>query len=519
MPLGPAGPALPRGAGAHGVLAAPAGPGLAVTIALSVLATGLPIVFHLAGAPVGIAMSVLLGLIITGFVPSVVPAALIFAYLFQNFFVALVSPQLEEEMSAFNSARAYNFLLTAVAWVVLCASYWLQRERFDPRFRLIMTVTTVTLIAIGVYFVLGLLSSPASAVVYLRNIAAPFLLFQVFAIVFYQNRVAMAGPLIVIGLAAVVFGYLELIGHDAFFRAINGDTYLNIRLKESFEAGNWVNEMRESGYVLRSYLDTLRIEFLNSPIFADLGFRLHRLVGPNFHSISFAYALAFFSVVLTAGRHWWFALLAFPLMVVIGSKGSLIFVLLVLAALVVSRGFKGYALLWCFTAALAVYAAVGIVVGIRLQDYHVIGFMGGLRGFLSNPLGHGIGAGGNLSVDMSMINWSQFQHLGEANIALESAIGVLLYQMGFFGIFLLGVLAWLAWKLWALYMRSHDPLLAVGALGLLTILVNGIFQEEALFAPLALGLIAALAGMLLGRAYRARNNQPVAATQGLRAMH
>jgi hypothetical protein len=28
------------------------------------------------------------------------------------------------------------------------------------------------------------------------------------------------------------------------------------------------------------------------------------------------------------------------------------------------------------------------------------------------------------------------------------------------------------------------------------------FQEEALFAPLALGLVLALAGMLLGRAYR-----------------
>ena len=117
---------------------------------------------------------------------------------------------------------------------------------------------------------------------------------------------------------------------------------------------------------------------------------LYRLVGPNFHSISFAYALAFLSVVLTAGRRWWFALLAFPLLVVIGSKGALIFVLLVLAALVVSRSFKGFGLLWCFAAVLAVYAAAGIVVGIHIQDYHVIGFFGGLRGFLSNPLGHGI---------------------------------------------------------------------------------------------------------------------------------
>src|SRR5439155_24326973 len=80
IPLGPAGPASPRGAGARGVLAAPAtaGPGLAGTIALSILATGLPALFHLAGAPARIAMSVLLGLIIACIAPSVVPVVLVF---------------------------------------------------------------------------------------------------------------------------------------------------------------------------------------------------------------------------------------------------------------------------------------------------------------------------------------------------------------------------------------------------------------------------------------------------------
>jgi hypothetical protein len=480
---------------------------------LAIGATALPVLFHLAGAPIAIALSVLLGLIIAAFAAPAVPAALIFAYLFQNLFVALISPQLEE-VSEFNSARAYNFLLTAVAWVVLSAPYWMRRERFDQRFRQIMNVTTVSLIIIGVYFAVGMASNPSSAIVYLRNIAAPLLLFQIFALVFYQYRVAMAGPLIVIGLAAVGFGYLELFMQDAFFRLINGDAYLNMRLRETYDSGAWVSEMRESGFVLRSYLDMLRIEFLNSPIFADLGLRLYRLVGPNFHSISFAYALAFLSVTLTAGRHWWFALIALPLLLVIGSKGALVLVLLVLAALIASRGFRGYGLLWCFVAVLAVYAAAGIVVGIRLQDYHVIGFIGGLRGFLANPLGHGIGVGGNLSVDASLINWSQFQHLGETDIALESAVGVLLYQMGIGGIVLLGVLVWLALKLWTLHVRSNDRLLAVGALGLLTIIVNGIFQEEALFAPLALGLISALAGLLLGRAYRIRPGPAITASRG-----
>jgi hypothetical protein len=56
--------------------------------------------------------------------------------------------------------------------------------------------------------------------------------------------------------------------------------------------------------------------------------------------------------------------------------------------------------------------------------------------------------------------------------------------------------------LWRLYRRTGDRLYAAGALGLITIAVNGIFQEEALFAPLAFGMLAALAGLLFGRAYR-----------------
>jgi hypothetical protein len=86
---------------------------------------------------------------------------------------------------------------------------------------------------------------------------------------------------------------------------------------------------------------------------------------------------------------------------------------------------------------------------------------------------------------------------------MESAVGVLFYQMGIFALVPLATLVWLAVKLWGLYMASRDRLFAAGAFALLTITVNGIFQEEALFSPLALGVVVALAGLLLGRAYRA----------------
>ena len=152
-------------------------------------------------------------------------------------------------------------------------------------------------------------------------------------------------------------------------------------------------------------------------------------------------------------------------------------------------------------ALLLCYAAIAIVIGIKAQDYHVIGFIGGLNGFLKNPFGHGIGVGGNLSLNMTVIDWNRSQNIGSTT-SPSSAVGVLLFQMGVFGIALLAILGSIAVSLWRLYDRTRDRILAVAALGLLTIMVNGIFQEEAMFSPVSLGLMLALSGALLGRFYR-----------------
>jgi len=48
----------------------------------------------------------------------------------------------------------------------------------------------------------------------------------------------------------------------------------------------------------------------------------------------------------------------------------------------------------------------------------------------------------------------------------------------------------------------------LAAFGILITLVNGIFQQEALFAPLALGMLLALAGLALGNSIRAEAAAP-----------
>src|SRR5216683_5615598 len=297
-------------------------PGPVATIALAAVVTGLPVVLHMAGLWAGIATCVVLALLVANFAAPAVPIALIFSYLFQNLFVALVSPIISD-IDQFNSIRAYNFVLTAVIWIVVAWTFWTARARFDRRFRAFMDVTTVALVSIGLYFIVGLAANPSGAIIYLRNIVAPFLLLQIFAVVAYRHRISMSSAFVVIASFTLLYGYAELLAHDSLLSLVNGDTYINWRIKEGYEAGLWLKELQETGRVMRSYRDTLVIDFLNTPLFRDLGLSVYRIAGPNFHFISFAYALAFFSIVLATLGSWWYVIVALPLLLVIGSKGAL----------------------------------------------------------------------------------------------------------------------------------------------------------------------------------------------------
>ncbi len=123
----------------------------------------------------------------------------------------------------------------------------------------------------------------------------------------------------------------------------------------------------------------------------------------------------------------------------------------------------------------------------------MLGLMGGLHGFAANPIGHGIGVGGNLEGTLSASEWSQAQATGRTDRAVESAVGVLLYQMGFSAFVVLAFFFRVGRRLWRLYAVTGIPHHLVAAVGTIAILVNGIFQEEALFAPLAMGLMLAFA--------------------------
>src|SRR6266536_1433929 len=94
-----------------------------VTIALAVLVTGLPVLGHLLGQPIGIAICLVLSVLVANFAGPMLLPVLVFSYLFQNLFVSLVSPQIVDLVD-FKTIRGYNFLLTATAWLVIVLHYW-----------------------------------------------------------------------------------------------------------------------------------------------------------------------------------------------------------------------------------------------------------------------------------------------------------------------------------------------------------------------------------------------------------
>jgi hypothetical protein len=490
------------------------------TVLGGMLITAVPVVFHLASQWIAIALCVLLSVILTYVRSASIPVALVIAYLFQNLFVAMVSPAIVD-IEQLNTIRAYNFLMTATIWLVITAGYWIDRGSLDRRVRIAADVTTGVLVLIGLYFLLGVVSHAESAVTYLRNIAAPFLLFQICLITAYRSPIEFTKPLVIVAALATGYGFLELLAQEQLLRLVNGDVYVSLRVRQEYDSGVWLRQLQETGYVMRSYLDNLTIDFLNTPLLPEIKIKLYRLLGPNFHSISFAYALTIVGMILGATGRWWWPLLVLPPLLVIGSKGALVTLFLVVLFLVLIASLGVLRNIAWYLATITTYAIAGIAVGLRAGDYHVIGFIGGLRGFLANPLGRGIGAGGNLSLSVSAYDWSTSQALGHTDLALESAVGVLLYQMGVAGLVTLGVLLWIALVMWRQFRASGDRMPLAAALGILAVMVNGIFQEEALFAPLAMGLMCTFAGVVLGSTYRlspvharpGANLRPVSAVQ------
>jgi hypothetical protein len=477
---------------------------VALVFALGTACVAFAPLLHTMSPVLAIAVQALIACAIALVVPAYAPPTAIFALLFQNLFVSLLSPIIAGP-SELEFIKGYNFLACAVMWTTVVVGYLLRWRSAPAELTRLMLAGVGVMAVIGLYFLIGFMQEPMAATIYLRNVVFPMLMFQLALLTATFHATPVTRTLIAIGVLGIVCGYVELAFRDLWLDLTNGHAYWRFEEIKATDSGIWEREMRATGEVMVELKDRFKFDFFNTPLLEGvMPSRFLRVFGPNISPISYAYGIAFFILFLCATRRYLLAACAVPLMIFCGVKGAIILMLFVAAGWVMTPLIGAVPTVVAGVFAAVAYAALGIFIGIRIGDYHVIGFMGGWNGFLAAPLGRGLGIGGNLSADFTSVDWSAAQQAGAVDGAVESAVGVLLYQMGVAALVPLAFYAAIALVVWRLYRASGLLPQALAAFGILITLVNGIFQEEALFAPLAMAMFMCLAGLAIGHALRVK---------------
>ncbi|MCB4821354.1 hypothetical protein [Roseicella aerolata] len=443
--------------------------------------------------------------------------------LYQNWFIAFFSAGMDN--TTFRSLQGTTFLLSVVLAAIAAARIlWLEPARTDRRVTVLARLVCLALLVTLAYAALGAARSSAmSAAVYFRVTVSMLLALLVGLDVgrVFGYRTVATGFLVAL-VCGLLLTLVEVMAPHVYYSSTGAVSYMN--LKYGPANADW--PLLSPDDLVRARTQVL-FNITGSASTATS----FRFAGPNQHAISYAYVLAVAGIVAVALRQSWLLLIVLPLLVLAGVKGALILLVASLALYVPWRLAGNRRLLLTAGATLTVaYVGLGLTHGLQQGDFHVIGFLGGLRGFLRNPLGHGIGAGGNLSTELKgeALDWQELQRLG-VDFALESAVGVLLYQLGIGALALFCVFfavlraarpaGGAAWRLPA-GPRPTD----IAFIALAMVVVNGIFQEEA-YSPYALGLLMLFCGVLIGNGDRPRilhgtlpllqpGARPLAGTQG-----
>ncbi len=456
----------------------------------------------------GVLASFSMTLLLAIMLPAATPVLLITAFMFQNMAVAFFIP-LMGDGAGFDAVRGLNFiiLLTAFSSFILAAFLHTNRLPKQTRHWLLLTLAVIGLVVL--YLGLGAVRGDIKdALIYFRNTLTPLASFAIGLSVASLYRVHMSKILLWLGLAAIAYGYAELFFTFDFLALFNGDEYFYLRLAGQIESGYWDRIMEQTGFVLRGLDDVMMVPFLNMQFFDQWFPRVFRLSGPNIHPISYAYALAVISAFMLYSKRGWFLFLSIPLLLIIGSKGALV-LLLCAISLKISTKLIGLRLsVIGMVLVLTAYIGAAIIYGRANGDYHVLGFLAGIRDFLRNPAGQGLGFGGNLSSSIkNVLSWTRAQHLGVADIPVESALGVMLYQMGIATTFYFALLIGIIRACYKMFVRTGAEVYLFGIAAITTIIANSVLQEEAIYSPLALGLTLCMVGISMGQYWRQQNGK------------
>ena len=484
--------------------------------ALALLMSAAPVLLHLVNPSLAIGFTFASAFVLAVAMERAAPVVILFAFMFQTMFVAMASSR-ATQFSDLDAMKVYDFVTTIGVWTAIAARVLLGFARVSPFLWRMILASTGILVLAGLYFVAGLPIDARGATIYMRNIGLPALLFQICLFVASRNPLAMrstAGLLLVL---LTICGYFELLDLQRWLDVTNGWHYWDLASLPNRDARQYERLARDTGQVFTGVVDFLTGSLFNTSLLSGLDVQVVRLQGPNFHPISFGYSLGVLIAFLAAQGRKLLPLLAAPLLLFVGAKGAVALLIFSLAFCFAARFTRSSLVPFGLAVVLVLYAVFVFRTGVQTGDYHVLGLIGGVNGFLHNPIGHTLAQGGNLSTNFAQIDWTKYQHEGAAEIAVESAIGVLLYQMGIVAAGVIAIYFYFARVAWRLYKAFHAPTLAFATSAIAVILVNGLFQEEALFAPLALGFIMALTGLAFGSVDRLAGEAMIAEARARRA--
>jgi hypothetical protein len=400
--------------------------------------------------------------------------------LYQNLAISTICEWLSPEL--YHASLATGFAVTlALAGVAGCRLWSLERNR-----AVLLSLGLAGLIIVFYTVVGAMKSSFGSAAVYFRGDSVALTGLLIGWDVGRNNRYRLVGLCYLVaitpGLGAAV---LEITTPILYYDWINAPRYYFLHASDatSFLTRDFARA--------QDVVDSMTANFFNLSLGSS---HTVRFGGPNMHSVSYAYVLSIGAVVAISMGAYWYALAIVPLLFLGGVKGGVILLASTIGLSFIGRYFGTRILTLSGVSLGTVYVAFAIWYGMSIGDYHVIGLLGGLNGFLDNPLGRGLGVGGNLSVEVASIDlrsqWDLNQRFG-SDVALESAIGVLLYQMG------IGSLA-VAYGIWIAFVSCIHHLRRgtnMVPLAIAVLAVNGLFQEEAI-SPYSMGLLTMFAAAL-----------------------
>ncbi|MBV8060345.1 MAG: hypothetical protein JO126_07355 [Alphaproteobacteria bacterium] len=423
---------------------------------------------------------------------------LLAALLLQNTVIAMVAPQITEH-SIFSILQATSFLITLIC-ACLALPVWLRMHDYLKReYKPLLRSMIWLVVVIAVYCVYGLAHTDASsAVTYARTFLSGALMLTVGIVFGLQVSPRQAAHITsVFAIVMIAWGFAELLVPRELYTMFNAADFLHLKFAGASDILAFSQVSDVLNFEKHSYLNL-------SGIFG-LDLVTLRLRGPSFHPITFAYSAAFCCLLCFIYREDLLALGCYLVVLLIGAKGALL--LTTLSAVLylfykITRNPGWYKI--ALVTALLFYVVIALFYGSATRDYHFVGLMGGIKGFLHNPLGYGVGVGGNLSEQGKqdlVTKMSTIQNVG-GDYGFESGVGVGLYQLGI-GFTAIIAFFYQMWRqVWYVAQEHNDnPRLMIIPSVYAILLANSLFQEEA-FSPVGWGLWFLFGGMLIANRWR-----------------